>query len=96
MEKLYIEIYLSNDSVDKIKTDASETSGFYDGLLSGLTNSEEAKVRWLATKRFPNEEDPVDNYFVDKDGDIAYRDPTDGEYKKEFSQGPFGIGADSK
>ena len=89
------EIYLSNDSVDKIKTDASETSGFYDGLLSGLTNSEEAKVRWLATKRFPNEEDPVDNYFVDKDGDIAYRDPTDGEYKKEFSQGPFGIGADS-
>ena len=44
------EIYLSNDSVDKIKQDASETSGFYDGLLSGLTNSEEAKVRWLATK----------------------------------------------
>ena len=87
--------YLTSSPVDKIKQDASETSGFYDGFLSGLTNSEEARVRWLATKRFPDEEDPVDNYYIDKDGDIAYRDPTSGEYKKEFAQGPFGIGADS-
>jgi hypothetical protein len=89
------EKYLTASPVDKIKQDASEKSGFYDGFLSGLTNSEEARVRWLATKRFPDEEDPVDNYYIDKDGDIAYRDPTSGEYKKEFAQGPFGIGADS-
>lgn len=35
-------------------------------------------------KRFPDEEDPVDNYYIDKDGDIAYRDPTSGEYKKNL------------
>jgi len=82
----------------QIKADAEDKSGYYDGFLSGLTNSETARLRWLANKRFPNEEaegtDPVDNYFVNEDGDISYRDPETGEYKEEFKEGYFGIGAD--
>ena len=86
------------DKETDAKTLAAEKSGYYDGLLSGLTNNETARLRWLANKRFPNAEaqgiDPVDYYFVNEEGDIAYRDPVTGDYKEEFREGVFGIGAD--
>ena len=89
-------ILVTEDS--NAKTLAAEKSDYYDGLLSGLTNNETARLRWLANKRFPNAEaqgiDPVDYYFVNEEGDIAYRDPVTGDYKEEFREGVFGIGAD--
>ena len=74
-----------------------KASGLYDAFLSGLTNDEAYKTRWLAEKRFPGlvEQglDPVQFYFVDGDGDISYKDPNDGfKAKKEFRE--FG-GADA-
>lgn len=93
------EEYLVNP-VD-IKQEASETSGLYDAFLSGLSNDETARLRWLANKRFPEADsegkDPVDNYYIDKDGDIAYRDPETGKYKKEFQEyDVFGFGMDAE
>ena len=74
-----------------------KASGLYDAFLSGLTNDEAYKTRWLAEKRFPGLVaqglDPVQFYFVDGDGDISYKDPNDGfKAKKEFRE--FG-GADA-
>ena len=68
-----------------------EQSGLGDAILSGLTNSETAKTRWLANKRFPNYaaegKDPVDlHYYVDGDGDIAFIDPTTNKPRKEFRE----------
>ena len=36
-----------------IITDDPEASGYADAFLSGLTNDESYKTRWLAEKRFP-------------------------------------------
>ena len=85
----------------EIKQEASETSGLYDAFLSGLSNDETSRLRWLANKRFPEAEsqgiDPVDYYYIDKDGDMAYRDPETGKYKKEFQEYDiFGFGADAE
>jgi len=68
-----------------------EQSGLGDAILSGLTNSEAARTRWLANKRFPNYaaegKDPVDlHYYVDGDGDIAFIDPTTNKPRKEFRE----------
>lgn len=67
-----------------------EKSGIGEAFLSGLTNNEQYKIRWLAEKRFPNDAakgiDPSFRYFVDEDGDIAYRDPDSGVIKKEFAE----------
>lgn len=91
------EKYLVSKESDA-KTLAAEKSDYYDGFLSGLTNNETARLRWLANKRFPDAEaqgiDPVDYYFVNEEGDIEYRDPVTGDYKEEFREGVFGIGAD--
>ena len=85
----------------EIKQEASETSGLYDAFLSGLSNDETSRLRWLANKRFPESEsqgiDPVDYYYIDKDGDMAYRDPQTGKYKKEFQEYDiFGFGMDAE
>jgi hypothetical protein len=85
----------------EIKQEASETSGLYDAFLSGLSNDETSRLRWLANKRFPEAEsqgiDPVDYYYIDKDGDMAYRDPQTGKYKKEFQEYDiFGFGMDAE
>ena len=68
----------------------SEKSGIGNAFISGLTNNEEYKIRWLAEKRFPDDVergiDPSLRYFLDEDGDIAYRDPRSGVIKKEFEE----------
>ena len=68
-----------------------KASGLYDAFLSGLTNDEAYKTRWLAEKRFPAMVeagiDPMQYYFVDGDGDISYLDPEDNmKAKKEFRE----------
>ena len=86
---------------EEIKQDATETSGLYDAILSGLSNDETARLRWVASKRFPEAEgkgiDPVDYYYVDEDGDVAYMDPISGKHKKEFQEYDlFGFGMDAE
>mgnify|MGYP003147240617 CR=1 FL=1 len=58
---------------EEIKQDATETSGLYDAILSGLSNDETARLRWVASKRFPEAEgkgiDPLAYYYIDEDGD---------------------------
>ena len=71
--------------------DDPKASGLFDAFLSGLTNDEAYKTRWLAEKRFPGLVeagiDPTQFYFVDGDGDISYKDPNDGfKAKKEFRE----------
>ena len=68
-----------------------QAAGLYDAFLSGLTNDETYKTRWLAEKRFPDLVesgiDPLQYYFVDGDGDISYLDPKDDfKAKKEFRE----------
>ena len=65
------------------------SSGHYEAFLSGLSNSEEYQIRWLAEKRFPGlvEQglDPTLFYYIDDDGDITYADPfNNGKPTKEF------------
>jgi len=86
-------------SPEQIRLEASDKSDAYDAFLSGLTNDETAKIAWLANKRFPNAaeqgDDPMDYYYIDGDGDIAYRDPVSGDFKKEFQEFDiFGFGVD--
>ena len=98
-----IQSKLNQQEVEKttdgiIKNDP-ESSGRYDAFLSGMTNNEEYKTRWLAEKRFPGLVnlglDPMQFYFVDGDGDISYKDPNDGfKAKKEFKEGFFGTDVD--
>lgn len=81
-----------------IITDDPEASGYADAFLSGLTNDESYKTRWLAEKRFPGLVDlgldPTQYYFVDGDGDISYLDPNDNfKAKKEFKESLFGLDA---
>lgn len=81
-------------TTDGIIKNDPEASGRYDAFLSGMTNNEEYKTRWLAEKRFPGLVDrgldPMQFYFVDGDGDISYKDPNDGfKAKKEFAEGLF-------
>jgi len=73
--------------------DNPDRSGFGDAVLSGLTNDETAKLSWLASKRFPNEEDAIYRYFIDKDGDISYFDENK-KANKEFAQYKFGLDAE--
>jgi hypothetical protein len=82
-----------------IEEDPVDASGVGTAILSGLTNSETNKVFWLASKRFPEiyEQggDPSVYYaFNPEDGDLYYRDPYSGDYKKEFADGPFGYDID--
>ena len=82
-----------------IEEDPLDASGVGTAILSGLTNSETNKVFWLASKRFPEiyEQggDPSVYYaFNPEDGDLYYRDPYSGDYKKEFADGPFGYDID--
>ena len=86
-------------TTDGIIKNDPEASGRYDAFLSGMTNNEEYKTRWLAEKRFPGLVelglDPMQFYFVDGDGDISYKDPNDGfKAKKEFKEGFFGTDVD--
>ena len=89
-----IDAYLAKQEVEDRISDEQAKSGVGVAILSGLTNDEGYKTRWLAEKRFPEyiEEgkDPMDFYFVDQDEDIAYIDPKDGRVKKEFSEGILG------
>ena len=66
----------------------TEKSGVIDGFLSGLTNDETARIRWLAERRFPEMVkqgmDPVDLYALDKDGDISFYDARSKKWMKEF------------
>tara|TARA_S200002703_G_scaffold122867_1_gene108810 strand:+ start:1113 stop:3614 length:2502 start_codon:yes stop_codon:yes gene_type:complete len=76
-----------------------EASGRMDAFLAGMTNNEEYKTRWLAEKRFPDlvelGVDPIQYYYVDDDGDLSYKDPTDNfKAKKEFKEGFFGTDVD--
>ena len=70
---------ISRQEVEDRITDEQAKSGVVDAILSGLTNDETYKTRWLAEKRFPElveqGRDPLDVYFVDQDEDIAYIDP---------------------
>lgn len=81
-----------------ITEDPEDASGIGNALLAGLTNSEENKVFWLAAKRFPElvEEgkNPAEFYAFDESGDLFYRDPYSGEYKKEFGDDIFGFDID--
>ena len=81
-----------------IQEDTEEASGGWTAFVSGLTNDEANKVFWIASKRFPEmvEEgkNPADLYAFDEDGDLFYRDPETGEYKKEFGQDWFGFEVD--
>tara|TARA_R100000353_G_scaffold157457_1_gene116569 strand:- start:4939 stop:7422 length:2484 start_codon:yes stop_codon:yes gene_type:complete len=92
--RIKIQTYLSEQKIKDEITDEQAKSGIGDAILSGLTNDEGYKTRWLAEKRFPElleqGEDPMDLYFIDADEDIAYVDPEDGEIKKEFREGIFG------
>lgn len=73
-----------------IITDSPDASGVFTAFLSGMTNDESYKIRWLAEKRFPALVeagiDPMHFYFVDGDGDISYIDPNDNQAKKEFEE----------
>ena len=60
-------------------------SGAYNAFLAGLSNEESARVQWLAQKRYPEVENPISRYYIDKDGDIAHWD-IHGKY------GPMGKG----
>ena len=92
--RIKIQTFISEQKIKDEITDEQAKSGVGDAILSGLTNDEGYKTRWLAEKRFPElleqGEDPMDLYFVDADEDIAYVDPKDGKIKKEFSEGLFG------
>ena len=81
-----------------IQEDPVDASGIGTAMLSGMTNDETNKVFWLATKRFPEiyEQggDPSVYYAFDENGDLYYRDPYTGEYKKEFADDPFGYDID--
>ena len=81
-----------------IQEDPEDASGVGMALLSGLTNSETNKVFWLAAKRFPEViargEDPSLYYAFDEKGDLYYRDPNTGSYKKEFADDLFGFDID--
>lgn len=79
------------ESEEGIILNDPKASGLYDAFLSGLTNDEAYKTRWLAEKRFPGLVeagiDPTQFYFVDGEGDIAFLDPEDDmKAKKEFKE----------
>ena len=84
------------ESEEGIILNDPKASGLYDAFLSGLTNDEAYKTRWLAEKRFPSLVeagiDPTQFYFVDGEGDIAFLDPEDDmKAKKEFKEfGSYG------
>ena len=85
-------------TTEGIIMDDPEASGYADAFLSGLTNDETYKTRWLAEQRFPGLVEmgiaPMQFYFVDGDGDISYKDPNDGfKAKKEFKESIFGLDA---
>ena len=90
-----IDAFLTQQEVQDQISDEQAKSGIGDAILSGLTNDEAYKTRWLAEKRFPNlletGQDPLDYYFIDADEDIAYVDPNDGKIKKEFAESVFGL-----
>jgi len=92
--RIKIQAFRSEQQVKDEITDEQAKSGVTDAILSGLSNDESYKTRWLAEKRFPElveqGKDPMDQYFIDKDEDIAYIDPRDGKVKKEFSESIFG------
>jgi len=76
-------------------------SGAYNAFLAGLSNEESARVQWLAQKRFPELENPISRYYIDKDGDIAYSDiggkyGPQGKQYKEFGSSieTFGLEKD--
>ncbi len=73
-----------------------KASGAYEAFLSGLSNNEAYRTRFLAERRFPNLVelgiDPTLYYFVDGEGDIVYRDPDTGQIKKEYREAPLGLG----
>ena len=81
-----------------IEEDPEDASGIGNALLAGLTNSEENKVFWLAAKRFPEQvekgNNPAEFYALDESGDLFYRDPYSGAYKKEFADDIFGFDID--
>ena len=89
-----IDVHLAKQKVEQRISDEQAKSGIGTAILSGLTNDEAYKTRWLAEKRFPElveqGDDPLDIYFIDEDEDIAYIDPKDGRVKKEFSEGILG------
>ena len=92
--RIKIQTFRSEQQIADEITDEQAKSGVADAILSGLSNDESYKTRWLAEKRFPDlveqGEDPMFQYFIDADEDIAYVDPRDGKVKKEFSEGLFG------
>ena len=71
----------------------SGQSGFAEAFLSGLTNDETARTRWLAERRFPDMvkegKDPVDLYSLDEDGDIVFYDARKNKFVKEFEDSIF-------
>ena len=81
-----------------IEEDPEDASGIGNALLAGLTNSEENQVFWLAAKRFPelveDGKNPAEFYALDENGDLFYRDPYSGAYKKEFADDIFGFDID--
>jgi len=81
-----------------IEEDTAVASGVTEALISGLTNDENAKVFYLASKRFPElveqGKDPSLYYAFDEDGELFYRDPYTGDYKREFGQDLFGFEVD--
>ena len=81
-----------------IEEDPEDASGIGNALLAGLTNSEENQVFWLAAKRFPEQvekgNNPAEFYALDESGDLFYRDPYSGAYKKEFADDIFGFDID--
>jgi len=81
-----------------IEEDPEDASGIGNALLAGLTNSEENQVFWLAAKRFPelvkDGKNPAEFYALDENGDLFYRDPRSGAYKKEFADDIFGFDID--
>jgi len=85
-----------------VDLEALEQSGISEALLSGLSNDETMRIRWLAEKRFPEivaaGGDPFHYYFPDEEGDISYKDPYEPDdspnrWKKEFSESVFGLDA---
>ena len=92
--KQKVQGYLALQEIEDEISDEQAKSGISDAILSGLSNDEGYKTRWLAEKRFPElveqGKDPMDIYFIDKDEDIAYIDPRDGDPKKEFKESIFG------
>ena len=51
--RIKIQTYISEQKIKDQITDEQAKSGVGDALLSGLTNDEAYKTRWLAEKRFP-------------------------------------------